>query len=80
MLIENIGCTYAHTGIGVCVNDGYVECPYYYVDSSVDCRDASNYNATMYNGTNFYFGYDSMCVKGRLPTNSKAFDVGHSCF
>lgn len=44
MFYYHLGCSYAHTGISVCVNDGYVECPYYYVIPEYDCRDAANYD------------------------------------
>lgn len=63
-MLKHLGCSYAHTGIAVCLNDGYVECPYYYIMDNVDCRDASNKDNTDMSGYNFYFGYDSMCIKG----------------
>lgn len=75
-----MGCSYAHTGVGICVNDGYVECPYYYVYPNLDCRDASNSDPISYAKTNFYFGYDSMCVEGGLPTSQMANYHGYSCF
>ncbi|CAD8091415.1 unnamed protein product [Paramecium primaurelia] len=79
-LFDHLSCSYAQTGIGVCINDGLVECPYYAVIPSLDCRDASNYNATLFDGSNFYFGYDSMCVRGGLTNKGKQLYLGFSCF
>lgn len=45
-----------------------------------DCRDANNYNTTLFSGTNFYFGYDSMCIEGSLTKKGIANRLGYSCF
>ncbi|CAD8147263.1 unnamed protein product [Paramecium octaurelia] len=79
--LNHLSCSYTHTGIGICMNDGLVECPYYYVIPDLDCRDAANYNQTLFSGSNFYFGYDSMCIEGGLVSAIKqAINIGFSCY
>ncbi|CAK87891.1 unnamed protein product (macronuclear) [Paramecium tetraurelia] len=77
---NHLSCSYAQTGIGFCVNDGLVECPYYYIIEDLDCRDADNYDAKVFQGTNFHFGYDSMCIRGGLPKKGDYLYIGFSCF
>jgi len=63
------------------MNDGLVECPYNYVIPELDCRDADNYDETLFEGTNFHFGYDSMCIEGGLVSKTRTvFNIGYSCY
>ncbi|CAD8054509.1 unnamed protein product [Paramecium primaurelia] len=79
--LKHLSCSYTHTGIGVCLNDGLVECPYYYVIPDLDCRDADNYDETLFSGTNFHFGFDSMCIQGGFVSKTRAvYDIGYSCY